>query len=113
MKIETEAERFRLTIIGAEVIEKAIQKDPKIIQIGYDKVTYISKLVDDLIRSRNLPESELVDVATELKDGVVDQLPTIKKALENLTSGEYDSFKVAHALSSCSATLDYIRTKYE
>jgi hypothetical protein len=112
MKIETEEQRMNAVVLGALATEKAIRKDPNIIQMGYQKVMHISQLVDDLIRGRNLPESELVDVAVELKDGVVNQLGIVRDALENLVGGGYEPSKVAHALSTCCATLNYVRTKY-
>jgi hypothetical protein len=113
MKIRNEGERFKIMIMGTLAIRAGIEKDPSTIQRGYDKVMDISKLTDELIAGKNLHKSELVDIAEDLKNAVLDELPTIRDALKNLDTRNYDPGKVASALASCLTTLDYLRTKYE
>jgi hypothetical protein len=112
MNIATEDQRHRAIVIGAVVLEKAIRADSSLINTGYQRILNISKIVESAITTKNLPDDELVDVAVELKEGIVNHLSTIKHALENLVSQTYKPQEVAFALSSCSATLSYLQTKY-
>jgi len=113
MKIENETSRVSAILLGEQEIKRAILKNPKIIEIGYQKVIQVTKNVEELTRKRNLSRLELEDVAIELKEGVTNHLPTIQQALENLASENYNPSIVAYALSSCCATLNYLQTKYK
>jgi hypothetical protein len=112
MIIEDLDQKVRFVGCGTEVIMDAIGKDPGVIRRGYERMVAVAEFVSHNLQERNLSEGDLVDLAVQFKEGVVDQLGVVKKALEYLVPCEKGFFEVAHALSTCSATLNYIKTIY-
>lgn len=114
MMIETEDKRWRFYRLFAEALIPKIREDPQVVIRGRDKLKQIASLVDKKMPTlAGLPDHELGDLASMVKDGVVDQMEIIEMAVKRVQSSDYvDPISTAHALAMTSATLDYVRTKY-